>query len=60
MEPSLTIHSYRVKVSLSNGLVSRYKQKFKFISDMAGTAQIVTTDLRLIEHAFHGLRKLLM
>ncbi len=60
MEPSLSIHSYRVKVSLSNGLMSTYHQKFKFRSEMAGTAQIVTTDLRLIEHAFYGLRKILM
>lgn len=60
MEPSLTIHSYRVRVSLSNGLMSTYNQKFKFRSEMAGTAQIVTTDLRLIEHAFYGLRKILM
>ena len=60
LEPSLTIHSYRVKVSLKNGLKSTYHQKFKFRSEMAGTAQIVTTDLRLVEHAFYGLRKLLM
>ena len=60
MEPSLTIHTYRVRVSLPNGLTSTYHQKFRFRSEMAGTAQIVTTDLRLIEHAFYGLRKLLM
>jgi len=60
LEPSLTIHSYRVKVSLKDGLKSTYHQKFKFRSEMAGTAQIVTTDLRLVEHAFYGLRKLLM
>lgn len=60
MEPSLTIHSYRVKVSLKDGLTSTYNQKFKFRSEMAGTAQIVTMDLRLIEHAFYGLRKLMM
>lgn len=60
MEPSLTVHSYRVMVSLPNGLTSTYHQKFKFRSEMAGTAQIVTTDLRLIEHAFYGLRKLVM
>ena len=60
MEPSLTVHSYRVIVSLPNGLNSTYNQKFKFRSEMVGTAQIVTTDLRLVEHAFYGLRKLLM
>lgn len=60
LEPSLTIHTYRVKVSLPNGLMSTYHQKFRFRSEMAGTAQIVTADLRLIEHAFYGLRKLLI
>ncbi len=60
MEPSLTIHTYRVRVSLSNGLTSTYHQTFIFKAEMAGTAQIVTTDLRLVEHAFYGLRKLLM
>ena len=60
MEPSLTIHSYRVMVSLPGGLTSTYHQQFRFRSEMAGSAQIVTTDLRLIEHAFYGLRKLLM
>ncbi|GAB2558307.1 HlyD family efflux transporter periplasmic adaptor subunit [Spirosoma areae] len=60
LEPSLTIHTYRVMVSLPNGLTSTYHQKFRFKSEMAGTAQIVTTDLRLIEHAFYGLRKLVL
>ena len=60
VEPSLTVHTYRVTVSLTDGLTSTYHQPFKFRSEMSGTAQIVTTDLRLIEHAFYGLRKLLM
>ncbi|WAC12640.1 HlyD family efflux transporter periplasmic adaptor subunit [Dyadobacter pollutisoli] len=60
LEPSLTVHSYRVMVSLPADLTSTYNQKFRFKSEMAGTAQIVTNDLRLIEHAFYGLRKLLM
>lgn len=60
LEPSLTIHTYRIRVSLPGGLTSTYHHKFRFRSEMAGTAQIVTTDLRLLEHAFYGLRKLLM
>jgi HlyD family type I secretion membrane fusion protein len=60
LEPSLTIHTYRIRVSLPRGLTSTYHQKFRFRSEMAGTAQIVTADLRLIEHAFYGLRKLLL
>ena len=60
LEPALTIHTYRIRVSLPRGLTSTYHQKFRFRSEMAGTAQIVTTDLRLLEHAFYGLRKLLM
>ncbi len=60
LEPSLTLHAYRVMVSLPGGLTSTYHHPFKFRSEMVGTAQIVTTDLRLIEHAFYGLRKLVM
>ena len=60
VEPSLTVHTYRVTVSLPNGLTSTYHQTFRFRSEMSGTAQLVTTDLRLVEHAFYGLRKLLM
>lgn len=60
LEPSLSIHTYRVVVSLPNGLTSTYHRKFRFRSEMAGTAQIVTTDLRLLEHAFYGLRKLVL
>lgn len=53
------VDTYRIKVNLTRGLESTYHQKFIFKSDMAGKAQIITADLRLIERAFYGLRKLL-
>jgi multidrug efflux pump subunit AcrA (membrane-fusion protein) len=60
MTPSINVRSYRVQVSLTNGLKSTYNQQFTVNSEMAGTAEIVTADLRLIERAFYGLRKLFM
>ena len=47
-------------VSLPNGLKSIYNQQFNINSEMAGTAEIVTADLRLVERAFYGLRKLFL
>jgi multidrug efflux pump subunit AcrA (membrane-fusion protein) len=60
MTPSINVRNYRVQVSLTNGLKSTYNQQFIVKSEMAGTAEIVTADLRLIERAFYGLRKLFM
>ncbi len=60
MAPSINIRSYRVLVKLPQGLKSTYNQQFRIKSEMAGTAEIVTADLRLIERAFYGLRKLFM
>lgn len=60
MAPSINVRSYRVMVKLTNGLKSTYNQQFRIKSEMAGTAEIVTADLRLIERAFYGLRKLFM
>lgn len=57
--PSLNIRYYRVVVSLPKGLQSTYRHQFFCRSEMAGTAEIVTADLRLIERAFYGFRKLL-
>jgi multidrug efflux pump subunit AcrA (membrane-fusion protein) len=58
--PSLNVKYYRVLVSLPKGLESTYKQAFNCKSEMAGTAEIVTADLRLIERAFYGFRKIFM
>jgi hypothetical protein len=58
--PSLNIRYYRVEVSLNKGLESTYNRKFYCRSELAGTAEIVTADLRMLERAFYGIRKLLM
>lgn len=58
--PSLNIRYYRVEVSLSKGLESTYQRKFHCRSELAGSAEIVTADLRMLERAFYGIRKLLM
>ncbi|MCP1381666.1 HlyD family efflux transporter periplasmic adaptor subunit [Runella salmonicolor] len=60
LAPSLNVRYYRVMVALPKGLKSTYNQTFVCKSEMAGTAEIVTADLRLIERAFYGFRKLLM
>lgn len=60
MAPSLNVRYYRVMVSLPKGLKSTYNQTFVCKSEMTGTAEIVTADLRLIERAFYGFRKLIM
>lgn len=57
--PSLNIKYYRVLVALPKGLSSTYQQQFYCRAEMSGTAEIVTADLRIIERAFYGLRKLL-
>jgi hypothetical protein len=60
MAPSLNVRYYRVLVRLPKGLNSTYHQTFQCKSELAGSAEIVTADLRLIERAFYGIRKLLM
>jgi multidrug resistance efflux pump len=57
--PSLNIRYYRVVVTLPKGLQSTYKHQFYCRSEMAGTAEIVTADMRILERAFYGFRKLL-
>jgi hypothetical protein len=57
--PSLNVRFYRVAVALPKGLESTYKHVFTCKAEMTGTAEIVTADLRLIERAFYGLRKLI-
>jgi multidrug resistance efflux pump len=49
---------YRAKVALPNGLRSSYKKDLAFKPEMAGTAQIITEDLRLIERVFNSFREL--
>ncbi|MDJ0837558.1 MAG: HlyD family efflux transporter periplasmic adaptor subunit [Acidobacteriota bacterium] len=47
---------YLVNVDLPNGLMTTYGKELAFKFDMAGTADIITEDLRLIERIFSQLR----
>lgn len=60
MAPSEDIRNYRLTVALPKGLISSYQQPFYCKSEMAGTAEVVTQDLRLLERLFYGIRKLFM
>jgi multidrug efflux pump subunit AcrA (membrane-fusion protein) len=60
LEPSLNLKSYRVMVALPKGLRSTFNKDFTCRSELTGTAEIVTADMRLLERVFYGLRKLLM
>ena len=48
---------YFVKVSLENGLTTRYNQQIEYKPEMTGIAEVVTEDLRLIERIFNNFRK---
>jgi hypothetical protein len=60
LSPSADVKSYRVMVQLPNGLQSSFHQTFLCTAEMAGTAEIITDDMRLFERAFYGIRKLVM
>ena len=60
MAPSSELGKYRMLVSLPNGLQTSYQQTLICKSEMTGTAEIITEDLRLLERAFYGIRKLVM
>ena len=49
---------YLVQVSLNSPLTTSYNIEIPFKSEMTGTAEIVTEDLRLIERFFYQLRGL--
>ena len=50
---------YRAEVLLVNGLKTSYDKEIKFTPEMAGIAEVITDDLRLIERILHRFRKLL-
>lgn len=60
MAPSTDVKTYRMMVALPNGLRSSYHRDFVCKSEMAGSAEIITDDMRLFERAFYGIRKLVM
>jgi len=45
-----------IDVSLPNGLATSYKKQILFQQEMAGTSDIVTEDLRLIERLLYQFR----
>ena len=50
---------YFVQVKLSDGLTSTYNKTLSYKPDMAGTAEIITEDLRLLERIFNKFRQVL-
>ena len=52
------LEGYVAEVAFPEGLVSSYKNKFHFIQQMDGTAEIITKDTRLIERFVQPLRSL--
>jgi len=54
-----TTVNYSVEVSLTNGLVTTYKKKLPYLSDMQGQADIITEDLSLLERLVLPIKKIL-
>ncbi|HRD81571.1 MAG TPA: HlyD family efflux transporter periplasmic adaptor subunit [Saprospiraceae bacterium] len=60
MTPSSDVKTYRLTVALPKGLHSSYSRNLTYNSELVGTAEVITEDIRLFERAFYGIRKLLM
>ena len=45
-----------IDVAFPNGIETSYKKKIEFQQEMAGSADIVTEDLRLIERFFYQFK----
>ncbi len=58
--PVTTDATYRIEVSLSNGLQTTANKSLPFKHNMQGQAEIITEDLRLIERIFNELRMAFM
>lgn len=52
-------NQYRVKIKLPLGLKTNYDKILPFRTEMEGSLEIITEDLRLLERTFYGLRKIL-
>lgn len=50
--------NYLIDVELPRKLVTTYKKEIEFKQEMAGTAEIITEDLRLIERFFYQLKNI--
>lgn len=60
LAPSNSRQQYRVFVSLPNGLKTTLTgPPLPFRSELTGSVELVTDELRLLERAFYGLRKLI-
>lgn len=52
-------NQYRIKIKLPTGLKTNYDKTLPFRTEMEGSLEIITEDLRLLERTFYGLRKIL-
>lgn len=59
IEPTPTGSQYRVKIKLEKGLLTNYDKTLPFQTEMQGSLEIITEDMRLLERTFYGLRKML-
>ena len=50
--------TYTVEVGLSNQLTTTFKKKIELNSELSGTAEVITEDLRLLERVFYQIRKI--
>jgi len=51
-------NNYIVEVTLTSGLLTNYKKQLHFDQEMAGTAEIITEDMRLLERTISPLRSI--
>lgn len=51
-------NGYLVKIKLPNGLETTYKKRLDFSTEMMGSAEIITEDLRIIERIFNQFKSL--
>ena len=56
LAPVTNKETYRVRVSLTNGMYTNYNKKLDFKSEMTGTAEIITKDMPLLFRFFNSLR----
>jgi multidrug resistance efflux pump len=52
-------NEYRVEITLPNGMTTTQHKALKFTPEMAGDAEIVTADKRVIERVFESLLKVM-
>lgn len=52
-------NNYMVKVKLSNGMVTSYKEELVYKPKLLGVAEIITKDLRLIDRLFYQMKKVM-